>query len=396
MSGVIAVTTSPSAPSSRHWGTDVFWATVLNLSQAGGPFLAIMILARLHGMTAAGEFAYAQALTAPVAQLLNLQLKALILTHSSSELPLSVAFKLRGAATSVGLLIAGGFAVFVSPSASVWMLVRLVDSWAELFQSEAQREGRMARAAVSAFLRAVALVLCIAGSNSLVAAAFGYLLVSVLLLLTVDRCETSRETVAQSEIWTTVLRSGAMLGFVLFLQSASSSIPRVVLEQQTDLATLGILATLSTLVQTGNLVASAYGQGLLPSLSSASRRRIAWWVILPALAGLVACAIELTFPSEVLGLLGIQESAAARQLLTAVGVSQILIWPSAVIGYCLTSRRLYGHLVWVGVALLGSSALASIWLVPLWGAVGAVAALAVPAVVNLLLGFSLLPRGKVA
>ena len=367
---------------------------VANLAQAAGPFAGLLVIARWHGMASAGHFAYAQALTAPLVQLLNLQLKALLLTHSVQELPVATAVSVRlltsvfGAALILLLLFASG------PLASLWMGSRLVDSWAEVFQSDLQRAGRMSRAALSILLRSCGLVALLTLSNSLENALLVYTLFSLLLLLTFDWLPLRQKLTCNWSLLRPLAQKGVLLGLVLFLQAANASIPRIVLEKNTDAATLGMFVTASVVSQTGNLLASAFGQSLLPAMTNAPVARIAFWTLVPFAAALFALLLTFAASSRLLAFFYLAASPAAATTLLALSLAQLTIWPATMLGYALTARRLYREMLWLGLSLILVSALSSWLLVIPFGSAGAAMSLASSGLATLLICFWLLSRSS--
>jgi len=396
MSNVHALEIAAVSTSQRSWREDTFWVSLSNLAQAGGPFLGLLMLVRWHGLEAAGQFSFAQAVTAPLAQLLNFQLKALILTYSEQELPLHLASCVRALSSIPMLLICGGLAAVFSPLLGLWMFARMVDSWAEVFQAQKQRAQQMAQAAFSVILRAFLLILCLSAGSDLATSVLYYIGLSMMVLLFLDWRFTPLRLGFHRSAMIPVFKRGSILGVVLFLQAASSSFPRILLERSTDAATLGLFATLSVVLQAGNLLASAFGQGLLPSFAGASVRRIALWSAIPFGVALMAFVLLPITEPLLLSVLQIPSAASQHGLLVCLGLAQLLIWPSAMIGYSLTARRLYRELMWVAGGLVACSAITSLLLVPSLGSIGAAISLACTAGATLAHSYYFLIRNEAA
>ena len=379
---------------SRKFLGDTGWVMVANLAQAAGPFVGLLVIARWHGMAAAGQFAYAQALTAPIAQLLNLQLKALLLTHQVAELPLGTAVSIRILTSVVGVALILLLLFASGPLTGIWMGSRLADSWAELFQADLQRAGRMSRAAISVVLRAAGLVVLLALSASLEAALLGYVLFSLLLLFTFDWQPLRRQLNWNWAMLRPLVYRGVMLGVVLCLQAANSSIPRIVLEQNTDASTLGIFVTASVVLQAGNLLASAFGQILLPAMANSPLFRIASWTLVPFFAALFALFITVAASSWLLAFFHLASNSIAENTLLALSLAQLTIWPATMLGYALTARRLYREMLWLGLGLIVVSSFSSWLLVIPFGSVGAAMSIASSGLATVLICFWLLSRSS--
>lgn len=366
-----------------------------NLLQAAGPSVAVLLLGHLHGLAAAGEFAYALAFTAPLGQLFSFQAKALLLTHSPGEFPLSQAIGLRLWLLPPLLLVAALLAWLTQPMVGLWLLARLLDSWGEIFQAEHQRTARLGRLAAGSLARALALTVAVALIPQAWAAALLYLLLGLLTLLWLDAAPYHfRPNLAwhSNQIW---LQRGFTLGLCLFLQAASSSFPRLMLEASTDTTALGLLAALCLPMQTGNILTSAYGQSLLPRLGAASLPQLVGWTLVPAGAALLAFLAGWPFRHWLFAILATPATATADSLWLALLAAQCIVWPAVFIGHALTARRLLRPLLWVAAGLVATSLLSGCWLIPRFGAVGAALTLAATSASMLIQSFLVLRSSRV-
>jgi O-antigen/teichoic acid export membrane protein len=364
-----------SAEREPAWRSAV-WLSFSQLVHSSGSFLALLLFTRWEGLQAAGEFSYALAVSAPVVQLLSLQLRALLLTHSREELPLESVLSLRVLSLPAVLLFAIVSFALASPLATIWLFIRTVDAWAELLQSEWQRLNRISTACWGNFIRTPLFLLCIFLNSDPGLSSLLYLLLSIVVLLLVDARGLRWRFnfhLAALRCWA---RRGAALGVVLFLYLTATNIPRIVLEHYVGPAALGCFAALFVFAQTGNLVASALGQSLLPLFSVSPPKRILAWLCLPALAAVICLPVLYQFDELLLGLLNIPVSPENCALIHTTAWCQCLIWPAAMSGYALTARRLYGALQKVGWGIVVVSAVVSLLLVPSAGPIGAAIALA--------------------
>jgi O-antigen/teichoic acid export membrane protein len=367
---------SAGMPSATRWLRGPAWVAVANLSQAAGPFLSLLIVAKVSGLQAAGALAYAQALTIPIAQLLSFQLKALILTHDEEELDLPQAVGIRLLTIAAGGIVAVGVLRFCGPLPAVLLMARLVDGWAEVYQSHWQREGVMDRAAASSILRSSMMVTSFYAAPSLELAGAVYLVLSLLLLLTFEAGWHDFSVRLDAAPLRRFLGRGFQLGVVMSLLAWQSSYPRLALESSGNLEALGAFAALSVLMQAGNLVASSYGQGLLPRFQTEG-----WWkmwglILWPGLAGIAVLVGMFAAGDPILRLLGAEGMPDARGILLALGLAQLLVWPAAVAGCALTALRMYRTQIAIAVLLNAVSLVGSWLLVPRFGAVGVCVVLA--------------------
>jgi hypothetical protein len=381
----------PSAERQPLWRSAT-WLTLAQLVHSSGAFLALLLLTRREGLSAAGEFSYALALTAPLVQLLSLQLKALLLTHASQEFSLPMALTLRLLTGPAALLISVLLAVAASPLAAIWLLIRTVDAWAELFQAEHQRFHRIPAACWGGLIRTPLLLLTILAAAEPYIFSLLYLAGSTLVLVLVDARGLNWRFDSDPVPLRRWAGSGATLGLVLFLYIAAVNFPRIVLEHYEGAAALGVFAALFVLTQTGNLVASALGQSLLPLFSVCAPSRIIAWLCVPATVALVLVPAFFQFDEVLLQLLRIPASPENSALIGLTGLCQCLIWPAAMAGYALTARRLYRPLQKIAWGMLATSILLSLLIIPSAGAAGA--ALVLAAQSGLLLGATVFLLGS--
>lgn len=375
------------------WSSRVFELGALlfaNLLQAAAPSLAVLLLGHLHGLSAAGDFAYALAFTAPLGQCFSFQVKALLLTYPPSEFSLSQAIGLRSWLLPPLLLVAALLGWFTQPMVGLWLLARTLDSWCEVFQAEHQRSARLGRLAIGTLARTLALTVAVALIPQATAAALFYLLLALLTLIALDAVPYQfwpSLSWQQDVIW---LRRGFALGLCLFLQAASSSFPRLLLEGTADAAALGLFASLCIPLQTGNILTSAFGQSLLPRLGSASLRQLVVWTLIPATGALLFFLVGWPLRNWLFLAFAAPDTPATHNLWRTLLLANIVIWPAVFIGHALTARRLFQPLIWVASGLLLTSLVAGFWLVPRYGVIGAALTLAATSASMLLQSFLVL------
>lgn len=409
----------------NHWVGDATWAAVTNLSQAAGPYCSLLVLARLKGLDAAGVYAFSQSLSTPALQLLSLQLKPLLLTLPSSELPFQLAIHLRSCSSLIGCVLAVAALVCQQPVLAMLLLCRLTESWAELYQTRWQLEANMPLAALVSAVRAGVQIAAIALMPTLLSGLTVYLAGSLLLLLLLEARGSHRQmkvigTVlsnwhampltaykmnpAHSLLLWRILRRGLVLGGILFLIALQSSLPRILLEHYHGPSVLGVFATLGLVSQFGNLFFSSCGQGLLPRFHGARMSQILTWLAIPALLGLAVLLplyhfreplIEALIGGKAMGQTVFASGALTQQVadsFLAICVMQCVVWPAAIAGYALTAFRLYRAQVWLILLMLATSLSLSLLLIPAHGAAGAAVASGLASLVFLLASVFTLAR----
>jgi O-antigen/teichoic acid export membrane protein len=352
------------------------------LTQAAGPYAAILLTGYRFGLSEAGQLAYAQALSLPVFQLLSLQLKPLLLTHTALELPIGAAIRLRWATSLLGLVWLLALLPWAGSAAALAASLRWLENWSDIFTAHWQKDAAALRVFFASILRTLGLALSLALAPGLVPALALASLCSLTVLVLVER--PPRTAPARGFSYAPILRRAFLLGFVLFLMAFQSSIPRLALEKWANLEALGSFATLSVVLQIGTLVSSSFGQVLLPRLHSAPVPEIFRLLLWPFSAGALILSAAHLLPLP----------AANGPVFQALCWAQLTSWPAAFLGCALTAKRLYRAQVWIVASLAAISAAASALLVPRLGAAGAAYALGVTGAAMLLLSGIVLQRSS--
>lgn len=379
---------------SRHWATESFWILLATLAQAAAPALSILILARLRGLSVAGEFALAQAFTTPMVQLISLQLRPLLLTHSQHEFALASAAALRSISSLVGILVAAALFCWSGPIAAILMCTRIIDGWAELFQSELQRTGQSPRMAISSILRCFTFLLALLLLDNVSSALLLFGLLSTAILILIEIPGGSFRFCWDAGPIREFAWHGILLGGVLCLQAMQANFPRLLLERSTDKQTLGLFASLGLIMQLGNLVAGAYGQALLPEFARVNPLRIMGRVGLVALVALLWIPIQDLAGAWITALLVNRSDSASVDLIHQYSLVQVFVWPAAVVGCALTAKRLYRQQIAITASVLLLSVIVGVAVIPSRGLEGATITQATAAAATLLLAFVFLSRSK--
>lgn len=345
------------------------------LIQAAGPYGSLLIIAQRFGLDGAGYFSWAQALTLPIFQLLSFQLKPLMLTHSAAEIPLRLGLRLRTLLLAPTLLAVLGLSLFGGLLVGIMAASRALEHWAEMYQSDWQRHGQAQRALLSSTLRTLSLLgaLLLAPSAEM---GFGtWFLLSGITLLA---CEFRATQADPANIpLKPLLWRGSLLGIVLFLQAAQASFPRLALEHFCDRKTLGLFATLTVVVQAGNLLASGYGQSLLPRLAESEGWRLWRFILFPGLFGLLLLGVAFAGRVWFSSLAAVLPLPLETSSLLLVFAAPVFVWPAAVVGCALTAKRLYRTQIFISLALNVIVAASSYFLIPRGGLPAALLVLAI-------------------
>lgn len=381
----VVQTTSGYSAAKRHWFAESSWILLANLAQAAGPALGILLLARLGGLTLAGQFALAQALTTPVVQLLSFQVRPLLLTHSEEDFPLASAMGLRVCTLLLGLLAVMGFAFTSGIIPALVLTSRLIDSVAELYQTHWQRAGHSPRMALGSALRCASFLTCLALVRDLPTSFAIHCLVSVAILVGVELPRDGFLTSFDRSRIVRFTQRGALLGLVLFLQAMQANLPRLYLERFSDAAALGLFASLGIVSQLGNLAAVSYGQAMLGEFAGGGLGKVFGRIGTGALAGLALLPLLLPLSDRICRLLTGTTSLSGAALFEQYCYLHLLVWPASIAGCALTAKRIYGQQIVVTAAGLLVSAVVGYGLISEYGVRGAGWTQGISAIATLLL-----------
>ncbi|HEY3443680.1 MAG TPA: oligosaccharide flippase family protein [Paludibaculum sp.] len=389
-----------SPPSSLRAG--FAWTLAGNAIYAASQWGLLSILAKLGGRDVLGEYALAVALTAPVAMLAHLNLRAVLATDVSGQRRFRDYISLRLVVSGLALAAMAVMAAVFGRSAGMAAVIFLTglgqtsETISDAYYGAMQRRDEMDRIARSMMTRGIlsaaafAAALWLTGELvwAVAAAAAGRLLV---LAVYDRRIGSADEASGWAETsWSgarSILRQALPLGGVLMLVSLNTNLPRYVIERQMGVGELGAFAAVASFVTAGSTIVNALGQAATPKLARlASMHEPANFLRLAAKLGAlvfglgvagVACAALLG--KVVLTLAYRPEYAAYSGLLVGVMGAAIPGYVAAALGYAVTAARAFDAQVPMFCIVAASCGYASWLLVPRLGLSGAVVAMAVAA-----------------
>ena len=380
----------PSAVSLR---SNFVWTFAGNAVYAAGQWALLSLIAKRGGTEMLGRYALALAITAPVAMLSHLNLRAVIATDVARKHPFGDYLVVRLGATLAGL------AAIAVLAAGDWVILAVgiaqsAENISDSFYGSLQRRERMDRIARSmmarAALSALALGVVLWQTRSLVAATAALAAARIVSLLVFDvpGGEPLVRTTGANQF--AILRTALPLGVVLMLVTLNTNLPRYAIERNLGTRELGAFAAAASFLTAGNTVVNALGQSATPRLAryfvagdgAGFRRLCLRLTAISAGLGAAGMAGAMLLGAPLLRLLYRAEFAQYAGLLAAVMTAAIPIYIASTLGYVITSVRMFdAQLPLFGVAAAACAAAA--WLlVPRFGLMGAPAALGIAACVQ--------------
>jgi O-antigen/teichoic acid export membrane protein len=390
---------------------NVSWTTAGNLLYALCQWGVLTIIAKSGTPAMVGIFALGLAITAPIIQFANLQLRGIQATDARHEYAFADYFTLRLITTTLAVVVCVGIAGGGNQPQETTAVIALIslakaaDAISDVFYGHFQQRERMdvialaqvANGILSLVFVAIGLIL----TDRIVVAASGFLLGSVVPLAAytipaamrslgpdfrLRGLKRSRMSVLRRLAW-----AALPLGAVMLLISLNTNIPRYVIGYVLGERELGIFAALAYVIVAGGMVITAVGQAASPRLArqfaagdadgfvSLLRRMI----VISLAIGAVGAVLASVIGERLVSLIYTSEYADDEVTLVVLASAAGLLFAASFAGFGMTAARRFGAQVPVFLAVVLTSAIASLVLIPAGGVRGAAVALAAGAVVQL-------------
>lgn len=381
--------------------SDFAWTLAGNVLYAATQWATLSLLAKLGGRQMLGQYALAVALTAPVAMLAHLNLRAVLATdvegrHRFHDY-LAVRFSVSGLALAAMAVLALAFGGSREMAAVIFLtgLAQTSETVSDAYYGAMQRRDEMDRIARSMMARgllsATAFGLALWLSANLIYAVAAMAAGRLLVLLIHDR---EKAEIQHGPTWAGargILRQALPLGAVLMLVSLNTNLPRYAIEHSWGVAELGAFAAVASFMTAGSTVVNALGQAATPRLAHYASRgepeqflrlvaQLAAMVLALGVAGLACSAV---LGKWVLGLAYRPEYADYSGLLVGVMGAALLGYLAATLGYAVTAARAFDAQVPLLCLVALASGCASWLLVPEFGLAGAAMAMGIAAAVQI-------------
>jgi O-antigen/teichoic acid export membrane protein len=368
-----------------------------NLVFSGSQWLITVAIARLGNMEMVGQYALGLAICTPIFSFTGLQMRAVQATDCTGVYRFWDYLTVRLAGTACALVAALAVA-WLMPWRQETVLVvlavacsRAVDSFSDVQYGLFQLHDRLDLIAWAMSIRAVgglaALVLAMTVFHSAAVAMAALTAAWLAALLIYERPITLRIERANASA---SLRLATLatcrrlvvlclpLALVLLLLSAGTNLPRLLLERNAGERSLGVFSAVAVMSGAIGLVYSALGQTALPRLArmfASDRDRfhnaMGRMMLFSAAIGVAMLAGAWFWGVRLVTMVYGHQSAVTAELVTGLVAIGIIGNTSSLLGAGLTaSRRFWSQLAAAAMFLL-ITAVAGAWLIPGWGARGA-------------------------
>lgn len=397
-----------------------------NAVYAAGQFATLMLLAKLVRPEMLGQYALGLAVVYPVMMFTNLQLRAVMTSECRQQIDFGHYLGLRLLTTSLALGIVFSITQILGYGRELTEVVLMVgvaygvETISDVFYARLQLHDRMAEIAKSLIARALlsVLILTIAtyASRDVLWGVAAVAVARAVILFSYDIGKHTQGLAVDSK-WSSrseplaprfnlaaqrrLLWISLPLGVVVLLGCLNSSIPNFFIKSVLGDRDVGIFAAIGFVVSIGNMavvslgqsaftrLARSYAAGNLGAFGSLLGRLLAFGAVTGA-CGMIISKWE---GRQILAILFRPEYAQHADLLPWMMVAGGVLFMAQFLGFGLTAANFYNSQVVLNIAANLSLFVACSWLVPRQGLLGAIFAMLIAAVVQLVASAMILVMG---
>lgn len=389
------------------------WSLAGQVGFYGLQWLNMIILARLSGPEAVGLYTLGLALANPIMALGSLMFRMVYITDQQNRWGFADYNAVRFVALPLGVVAIGAVAFGLGYGDLTLIMILLAASWkmaetlSDVNYAIPHKTGDMraiavsmvARAAVSSLVLALALKLTARLDLSLAA----FSVVWWLFYLFYDRrferdAEAKKGEASRIELVRFAMPM-AVSAAVVYL---TFSLPRIVLDQYENTATLGVFAAISHLLLIGALVVNSLGSAITPRLSrhfaagnlTHYYREVTIGVAAAALVSLGFIVVAAIAGEFLITLIYGRAIGSEASLIVAMSLASFPIYVGSMLGFVPPALQAYRFHLAVNIITVAGTALAAFWFIPDHGALGAIYAIAVQGCLQLLNALILFRRPR--
>jgi len=375
----------------------------------------LVVLARTASQQRVGEFILALSLTAPIIILSQLQLRSIQAIDATRERPFGLYLSLRIVSTLVALLIIVGIAILTSSGTETIVIIlvgiakgfeSLSDAYHGLMQQN-ERLDLMAKAKmIKGPVSLVALALLVYLTGSIVWGLLGLIAVWAALLFLYDIPNTihiTRTDPMATEDWlkarwdrSAIIRlawTALPLGVVMMLASLHANVPRYAVDYFLGPEMLAIFGAMVYFIAVGKMVVNSLtysssprlGQYYAAGMARAFTRLVIKLAVTGAGLGVAGMLLVAVLGKELLTIFYGPEYASAAHVFVWLMGAEGLGFVAMFLGSALTAARYFRIQLPLQIVTVGTTAVASLVLVPPLGLVGAALAVLAGVSVRVLL-----------
>jgi O-antigen/teichoic acid export membrane protein len=392
--------------------TNAVWMVVATFANAAARFVITALIAKLGTKAMVGRYGWAVAFCLPAITLFRFGARTLISTDAHDRFPFRQYLSFTVAGSLIAILVVLGMLLFQGYDQDIVWLVLIVTLWnavesvSDLFSGLFQRRERMDLLAKACILQAIAIcvlvTLSLVVTGQLLWCAFALVVAALLRLWCYEfpvgvqllanyPCNQKTDLSARGSSRWSVYRPefrrlaiqqfiylGAPLTAMMFIMITTNSVPRYVINDALDDASLGVFVALYSLAQAQNLIVGSVSLSLSARLAVlfVERKRtqlihlVAKTILISLAVGIPGLAIAAVAGKTILSLAFTPAYAADNDvflILMLVGIAEGI---AQVFGTMVTSMRRFAVQVPIQVARLTIVYFGGVWAIQRWGLAG--------------------------
>jgi Membrane protein involved in the export of O-antigen and teichoic acid len=392
------------------------WTLVGNGIYSGGQWAVLVLLAKMTSPEVVGQYALGLAIVLPVLMFTNLQLRWIVTADVGEQRHFGDYLSFRLASTAFALLVIFAIVLLFGYKAQLGAVILLaglaqaIEAVSDVYHARLQLWDRMDRISKSMMMRTALSVLglgiAVYVTRSLVFGLLAVVLARMAVLLGYDmrrgthdlRYEKGGGTNRalrprwQVEVQRELLWLSLPLGLIAVLVSLNSSIPRYFIEHALGERALGIFSAIVFLYSAGTMAVVSLGQSAFTRLAklyaeedlTGFRLLLAKLLTMGTILGVCGLLVVEAAGRPILTILFRPEYADYADLLPWVMGAACITYLAQFLGFGMTAAKSYTPQVYLFLLTNLCAGLASGWLIPRLGLLGAVLALFLSAVVQLI------------
>jgi len=406
---------------------DFSWTFVGNAIYAAGQFAILMLLTKLVRPEQVGQYALGLALVYPAMMLANMQLRSVMNSSTNNQVQFGHYLSVRLLTTFAAFGVIFGVTQVLRYDRELTVVVLLVgvaygiETISDVYYARLQLHDRMAEISKSLMARAALSVLALAAATyatrSVIWGIAGVAVARAVVLFGYDTRERTHVLRRQTKWYLLngelaprfdageqrqLLWRSLPLGIVVLLTTLNSSIPSFFIKHGIGERDLGIFSALGLTISVGNMAVVSLGQSAFTRLSRtyANGNITAFGSLLAVLlicgAGLGVCGMLISkfAGREILTLLFRPEYADRADLLPWIMAAGAVLFMAQFVGFGMTAAGFYHSQVYLNILANASLLAACYWLVPGKGLLGAILAMLIAAIVQLVASAAILAFGS--
>jgi O-antigen/teichoic acid export membrane protein len=401
--------------------TNFTWTLVGNAVYSGGQWATLVLLAKLTRPELVGQYALGLAIALPVLMFTSLQLRSLLTTDVREQIHFGDYLSFRLLSTALALVIifaialASGYRWELRAVILLVGLAQAIEIISDVYYARLQLKEHLDRVSKSMIMRtglsALGLTVGVYFGHSLLWGVASIVLARAIVLTSydirarthdLDRQSYGSQSVELKARWDLrvqreLLWLGLPLGIITVLVSLAASIPRYFIEHALGERALGIFSATAFMFAAGFMAIVSLGQSAFTRLASSYaagklsefRSVLGKLLVTGAIFGMFGIILARAAGREILTVLFRPEYAEHTNLLLTIMVAAAIQYLAVPMGCAATAARFFKPQIPLLATVVVTAGVASYWLIPLYGLLGAGLAIIVISTV-LLIGETIL------